>query len=315
MTPLLAHHAGDMIDCIVIGAGMSGLTAAARLREAGAVVVLFDKGRSVGGRMASRRFAGARFDHGAQHFSARSPGFRLTVEGWKEAGVVSVWYRSKGEPRHVGLPAMRSIPEHLASGLDVRTDTAVRHVTPGPVVTLTDGEVLPAGAVVVTAPLPQAAEIVAPVAESSIVERLGASAYAPSLAGLLVIADDPDLTDGHLSPDDPDIAWVADCRHKGVSDLPALTVHSTPDFARRHLEEPVERWLPDLIDATRRVLGIDVALARGHRWRFAEPETTWDTGHLDIGGSVYLAGEAFSGARVEGAHLSGLSVADGVLSA
>ena len=44
-----------MIDIVVIGAGMSGIACARVLRAAGLPVRLIDKGRGVGGRMATRR--------------------------------------------------------------------------------------------------------------------------------------------------------------------------------------------------------------------------------------------------------------------
>ena len=56
----------------ILGAGMAGAAAARRLAEAGLDVRVFDKGRGIGGRMATRRTeAGARFDHGAQFFRAK----------------------------------------------------------------------------------------------------------------------------------------------------------------------------------------------------------------------------------------------------
>ena len=39
----------------IIGAGMAGISCARALREAGREVVLFDKGRAAGGRMATKR--------------------------------------------------------------------------------------------------------------------------------------------------------------------------------------------------------------------------------------------------------------------
>ena len=53
-------------DVLVVGAGMAGVTAAAELRRAGRRVLVLDKGRAVGGRLASRGVGAATFDHGAQ---------------------------------------------------------------------------------------------------------------------------------------------------------------------------------------------------------------------------------------------------------
>ena len=57
----------------IIGAGLSGLSCANALAEAGASVHVFDKGRGPGGRTSTRRVEvdGARlsFDHGAQYLS------------------------------------------------------------------------------------------------------------------------------------------------------------------------------------------------------------------------------------------------------
>ena len=50
---------------VVVGAGLAGLTAAQALTDAFDVIVL-DKGRGFGGRMATRRIGDATFDHGAQ---------------------------------------------------------------------------------------------------------------------------------------------------------------------------------------------------------------------------------------------------------
>ena len=62
-------------SCIVVGAGISGLLAARELSDAGWRVTVLDKGRGVGGRMATRRTGGARFDHGAQFFTVRDERF------------------------------------------------------------------------------------------------------------------------------------------------------------------------------------------------------------------------------------------------
>ncbi|MBN1666669.1 MAG: NAD(P)-binding protein, partial [Anaerolineales bacterium] len=57
------------VDTLILGAGMSGLMAANRLQQAGVETLLLEKARGVGGRMATRRFGGGVFDHGAQFFT------------------------------------------------------------------------------------------------------------------------------------------------------------------------------------------------------------------------------------------------------
>ena len=54
---------------------------------------MLDKGRGVGGRMATRRFGGASFDHGTQFFTVRGDRFGDLVEGWISAGAAAEWAR------------------------------------------------------------------------------------------------------------------------------------------------------------------------------------------------------------------------------
>ncbi len=62
------ESAGESFDVAVVGAGMAGLSAARALAEAGRQVVVVDKGRGFGGRMATRRLGTAVFYNGAQYF-------------------------------------------------------------------------------------------------------------------------------------------------------------------------------------------------------------------------------------------------------
>jgi predicted NAD/FAD-dependent oxidoreductase len=303
------------VRIVVVGAGMSGLVAATELSAAGHGVIVLDKGRAVGGRMASKRVAGARFDHGAQHFSVRSDEFQEAVREWSFAGVVGVWYEGESlttdngvEPRHRGVPAMRSICEHLAAGLDIRTGARVETVDSSGIA-LEKGERLEAEATIVTAPIPQALDmiddaLIAPDARMT----LEGIVYDPCIAVMAVLGDEPGLPEGHLAPDSGPIAWIADNRHKGVSEIPAVTIHSTPAYARSQLEAGTDVWLADLLGEFQRLVGTPVIDAIAHRWRYSMPTNPLDSGCLQLDGGVWLAGEAFSGARIEGAFLSGKAV-------
>lgn len=309
------------MEVIVIGSGMAGLTAAHELTDAGHRVVVVDKGRAPGGRMATRSLSGSAFDHGAQHFSVRTPEFAARTQAWLAAGVARVWYGAANpahpaerEPRYVGNGAMRRIPEHLARGLDVRQSITVTRLDPGEgTIHITVGDTRLVGdAVVLTPPVPQILAIL----EASDIdlspglhELLAAVTYDPCIALMARLDRDPGLTDGHRSFDDGPIAWIADNAHKGVSPGPAVTVHSTAAFADEHIDRPQD-WLPELVRATEMCLPVTILSATAHLWRYAQPRRTLDVGAVRVGSApIVLAGEAFSGARVEGAFLSGLAAA------
>jgi hypothetical protein len=121
-----------------------------------------------------------------------------------------------------------------------------------------------------------------------------------------------DLPDGHLTPESGPVAWIADNRAKGASRAPAITVQSTAGFAAAHLEQPRGVWAAVLADAAEGHLRIPLEIVASHRWRYSQPRSTWDIGALGVSGTppVVLAGEAFAGARIEGAFLSGVAASD-----
>lgn len=127
---------------VVIGAGMSGLTAARTLLELAPApgllqLTLLEKSTS-NGRCATREVAGlggsdgkdvTTFDHGAPGFSAVTPAFRRQVEAWTVAGDGGVVVPFAGQANYYrGRPTMRSLPLHLAQGLDVRRPVLIERV-------------------------------------------------------------------------------------------------------------------------------------------------------------------------------------------
>ena len=136
-------------------------------------IVVLDKSRSVGGRMATRRIGGATIDHGAQFFTTHTAEFAQVVATWSAAGVAQPWFAGRvgpngvvdadGHTRFRGVDSMNAIAQHLAQGLDVRRSTAVQSVArsgDGWLVTTTH-HALAADAVLLTAPVPQSLELLA----------------------------------------------------------------------------------------------------------------------------------------------------------
>ncbi|WP_035656905.1 FAD-dependent oxidoreductase, partial [Bradyrhizobium sp. STM 3809] len=89
----------------IVGAGMTGLACARRLAAAGQAVVLFDKGRAPGGRLATRRAESFQFDHGAQYVTARDSGFAAALADLVAGGAAAPW-ETGAAGAFVGTPGM-----------------------------------------------------------------------------------------------------------------------------------------------------------------------------------------------------------------
>lgn len=310
----------------VVGAGLSGLIAARELASQDHSVVVVDKGRGVGGRLATRRIGDAVFDHGAQFFTVRDPRFQSIVDGWLTDGVVRVWCHGFGAeqdgfPRYVGSSGMTSIAKHLATGLDVRTSSLVFSVLPdtsgGWTITLDTGETFASDAVILTAPIPQSFGF-AFTGGVEFPEELRTIDYDRTL-GLLVALDGPSAVPppGALQNPDDVFSFIGDNQAKGISPVPAVTFHANPRWSSEHWDTP-----HDEAEQLLRAVAVDylggssIIASNFKRWRFATPQRNWpDRIWSNDAGNMIVAGDAFAGPRVEGATLSGLAAAAAVLSA
>jgi renalase len=302
---------------VVIGAGLAGLVAARDLGHTGATVAVVDKGRSPGGRLATRRLGDATLDHGAQFFTVRTPAFRRRVDDWLERDLVTVWSHGfldhDGHPRYIARDGMNSLAKDLATGLDVSCSTMAFAVRPGDAapwrVVIDDGTFHEVDAVVVTTPLPQAYALLAD-AGVELPPDLMQMEYDRTIA-LLARLDRPPAIPlpGGVQAPGPNVSFVADNAAKGVSRTPAMTLHASASWSETHWDEPVDVLAERLLALARPWLGDAQALDHQvKKWRFATPRTPWPDPcwHTD---GIVLAGDAFAGPRVEAAYNSGLAAA------
>lgn len=306
---------------VVVGAGLSGLVAARALRAAGAEVEVLDKGRSPGGRLATRRVGDAVIDHGAQFFTVRTPSFRRQVDDWLDRGLVRVWSHGfrgdDGHPRYVAVNGMNSLAKDLATGLDVTCSTMAFAVRRTPdharawTVVIDNGSLRSADAVVITTPLPQAFALLAD-ADVDLDESLMRTDYERTIA-LLATTDGPlDVPwPGGVQSPNADISFVADNLAKAVSQVPALTLHASPAWSESHWDATTDELAAELTELAHPWLGdARITEAQVKKWRFATPKASWpDPCWAAPAGGVVLAGDAFAGPRIEAAHNSGLAAA------
>lgn len=321
---------------LVVGAGISGLSAASELAALGAEVVVLEKARGAGGRTSTRREGELRFDHGAQYFTARDGRFRRAVESWRERGVVAPWAgrlvrleagaeepAGQGETRWVGVPGMNAVARSLAEPLEVRYGARVAGLerTPGGwSSTLADGSTT-AGfdLVVVSAPAAQTAELLATAAP-----RLSAGAAAAPMSpcwAVMAAFDDalPLDWDGAFVAGSA-LSWIARNGSKpGRPVAESWVLHAGPEWSEQHLDLPPDEAAAALLGAFRTATGLreasPVHLA-AHRWRFALPSIPLAARCLvdrDLG--IAACGDWCGGSRVEDAYLSGITAAQSLLEA
>lgn len=121
---------------------------------------------------------------------------------------------------------------------------------------------------------------------------------------------------GAVDPDDGPIDWMADNHLKGVSAVPAITIHATADFSRANWDSVGEVVAAELLRSAALESDEIDDLVQVHRWRFARPTVIHPDRCLVADGlpPLVFAGDAFGGAKVEGAALSGAAAAVAVVS-
>lgn len=265
------------VEIAIIGAGITGLICARILQQAGYQVIVLEKSRGVGGRMATRRVQGTIADHGTCYLSPKGEPFHQFIQDLVAAGIVEIWTdaiytldadgqlhapaENDRAPRYVAPAGMTAIAKFLAPGLEIRLNQRVIDLTLKPnqrwQLTLEDASsestavsTLDAEAVIVTAPAPQAALLLQPLIGKEVSEAsfnaLKSVQFLPCIsvmAGYLAereadwVKQYPDVK-AIVSSQHPDLAWIGLDSSKRPSSYPLLVVQSTAAFASQVLEEP-----------------------------------------------------------------------------
>ncbi len=297
----------------IVGAGLAGLACAARLRDAGHGVVLVDKGRGPGGRMSSRRVATAMgeagFDHGAQYFTVRDPGFRAVVDQWQRDGVAAPW-PAAGADRWVGVPAMNAPVKRLAADADVTWGTRVDALSGGPGAWRLRGEGLdlePFEAVLLAVPAENAAPLLASVAPE-FAARAVATPAQPCWTVMAAFAAPVPFAGDVITEAGP-VGWAARNSAKpGRTGPEAWVVQAGPEWSRAHLEQAADEVVPALLAALEERIGAAlpaVLSATAHRWRYARSGTVGRDSLWDAALGIGVCGDWLLGPRVECAWVSG----------
>jgi renalase len=318
-----------MSGALVVGAGISGIACATAMAEAGVIPLVVDRGRVVGGRMASRSlretgtaFDGRVVDIGASYFTVSTPEFRAVVDDWVARGLARPWTDSfhvassdgveavrTGPIRYAAQGGLRSLIVDTASKLpDVWSSIDVTSVNADETSFIVNGE--RRAAVALCMPNAQAHRIIdTSLMSPSLETALTGITYEPVIAVTAVFDQQCwEDFDGMFVNDDPVITWIANDGSRRGDGAPVLVVHVNPVLSARHLDDPAS-VLPIVLATLRRILSLTAqpTWVDAHRWTFAKPMAAHiEAFYLNEERLIGLAGDAWAdGPKVETAWLSG----------
>jgi len=314
-----------MTKIAIIGAGLSGLSAAHFLKD-NAEITLFEKACDVSGRISTRRAEPYFFDHGAQYFTARTKAFQAFIQPLINQGIIERWGARyvkfdsdqiierknwiDDEPRYVGVPGMNKIAKHLAEGLNVHINTRIVSLKRGNTWQLTDesGQLYSDfDWVISTAPSPQAVEVLPK--KFKYYDDIKDVEMRACFSLMLGFSKNIPLEFQAAHVIHSDISWIAVNSHKpGRTDRFTLMVHSSEEYSEAHIDDDRETVMQHLMNETSNVIGHDVSIAdykTVHGWRYAN-NAKRENFHIFLDPDLKLAacGDWCLGGRVEGAFTS-----------
>ncbi|MEO1690484.1 MAG: FAD-dependent oxidoreductase [Cyanobacteria bacterium J06631_6] len=316
----------EITSCIIVGGGITGLITATILQRRGISVTVLDKGRGIGGRLATRRvnhedsIEGV-FDYGTQYFSVKNSQFQTWVDDWLEQGVIKEWCQGFGEvdgkPRYCGVEGTRGIAKYLAQELNVQTNTRVVEINyDGHWLVQTEAQQYEGEMLLLTMPVPQALDlldaslIVLPLDFRFALENI---TYNPCIAVLALLEQQSNIpAPGGIALEDGCLVWLADNHQKGISPNGyAVTLHASPSFSEDYWNSDDAEIAYKLLTAAADYLAAPVIKYQVHRWRYSQPKTFHTEPYLALSEiPLVMAGDGFVAPKVEGAVLSGIAAGE-----
>lgn len=300
----------------VIGAGIAGLACAREVQRAGGSVVVFEKSRGSGGRLATRYRGDLRFDHGAQYLTVRSPGFREVIETAQAAQAAAVWQPrgiAAAETWYVGRPGMTDLVNPLAEGVTLHLESQVQSLRfRHGLWFLEDAEGRDLGGfhqVVAAMPAHQARALLLP--HSRLFDAAADCTLAPCMTAMFAfeqtILPEQDL----LRDRDAPVSWAA--RNSSKPDRPeapdSWVLQAHPRWSADLLEASPEARAEALLTQWQHQLGRSLPRPRhleSHSWLYARVDTPLAAPFLlDADKGLSACGDWCLGARVEAAWDSG----------
>lgn len=302
-------------DHLIIGAGLSGLILAQRLKTAGANFLVVEKSKSVGGRMATRRDGDATFDHGAQ-FSSDTMSEYFSEPIWKK------WMSIEEKTKYAVDLGLNKAAKYLATDLDVLCNekaVSIQMLDTSVIVNFESGLQISTDKLYLSCPVPQSIDLLNSGGIDFPVGLKGVR-YAKALVGLFrVDTDSIDFKSLKYAEDkERGIHSVSNQLSKNVSQNLAFSVVMNAQFSEKffdysdgHIQFFIENCFISFITNTFKLKESDFSILRSQvkKWRYSHPLTIFgDENCVLETKKIILFGDGFVGGSLASAARSALSV-------
>lgn len=293
-----------MTRVAIVGAGLAGLAAARELVMLGHEVMVFEKSRGLGGRLATRRVGDAVLDHGSPLVAApQGTTLRAVVDSFPIPDRVEF---AGGIAIGTGITRLAKL---MAADLDVRLGIrlAALRGSRGGGLELGDDQGNTHGVVdrvVVTAPAPQAADLVERSPEAGPrAEALRSLSYDPAIMVLVGLRLEHDAPWEVLREEGGPITEIRREAAKGrpsAGGVEPVVVRLATDQSAALIDASDEAVLARTLPALAAAIGEPGGNPRWHqvkRWRFAVPRGVADPDAVNPAGvRIVVAGDSLTGA-------------------
>ncbi|MEO0670609.1 MAG: FAD-dependent oxidoreductase [Pseudomonadota bacterium] len=305
----------------VVGAGITGLTVARRLNDLGFSVTVFDKGRSLGGRLSTRVSGDFAFDHGAPTLYADRAPFQHMLAHLEESGSATAWPPDVAHSV-TGIPRMNALLAPLANGLDVRNGADVTSLIEGDggwtVSLKAEAPETGFSAVAVTIPAPQALALAGPFLSQQTRDGIANVAYRPCMTMLAAFESRLPIATGAPPPSGFDLdAQIRNNAKPGRLDgADQWVVHADEAWSRANTETEKDDIAAALLErfCTANQLGnVTPTYLRGHRWRYAFVSQPLGPSHMWAADrALGLAGDWCRGPDAEHGFESAIALSEAI---
>ena len=330
----------------IIGGSLAGLVAGDKLAKAGHDVMIIEKNRSLGGRLATQTFEGGFFDDGFPYLSADGDAFKSFIDDFIEKQILFPWaddiphhdgahpHKLNRDRREVEYYAsangLNSIANYLKRWVDIKFKEQAGGLTYiGPdrgkkrswMVNLTDISVYECDAVIIATPATQAYGLLQTAQDETAVLRLirviDEVHYKPRFV-LMASCDIETPSWKGITCSNSDLSWLGNETSKSEKQQRTnIAIHSSARFAHKHVESNKSHVKRLLLERAAEVADEsqiqDADPTFLHHWKYYQATKTIDKDYMELemeDAPLALIGDYFKGNTADAAYNSAIKLAN-----